>query len=178
MSLGFARPEKHNTAALAWARHIWFNPRLPGTPPKAGALCCDWWCLFFVLMTGRGKVSLGFARPEKHHAELSWARHIWFNPRLPGTPPRQELCVATGRGEGVAGLCSTREAPRRTGVGPAYLVQPKATWHSPLGKSSMLRLARGRCRWVLLDQRGTTPHRRGPGISDSTQGYLALPSRA
>ena len=133
MSLGFARPEKHNTAALAWARHIWFNPRLPGTPPKAGALCCDWWCLFFVLMTGRGKVSLGFARPEKHHAELSWARHIWFNPRLPGTPPK------------AGALC--------------------CDWQG------------GRCRWALLDQRGTTPHRRGPGISGSTQGYLALPPR-
>ena len=116
--------------------------------------------------------------------QRSTTQQHWRGPGISGStqgylalPLRQELCVATGRGEGVAGLCSTREAPRRTGVGPAYLVQPKATWHSPLGKSSLLRLARGRCRWVLLDQRGTTPDWRGPGISGSTQGYLALPLR-
>jgi hypothetical protein len=72
--------------------------------------------------------------------QRSTTQQHWRGPGISGStqgylalPLRQELCVATGRGEGVAGLCSTREAPRRTGVGPAYLIQPKATWHSPLG---------------------------------------------
>jgi len=95
--------------------------------------------------------------------------------------------AATGEGEVSLGFAPTREAPRSSGVGPAYLVQPVTTLRPLLEQELALELRRlsfastgegGGVTGVCSNQRSTTLSWRGPGVSGSTRDYLASPPRA
>ena len=94
---------------------------------------------------------------------------------------------ATGKGEVSLGFARTREAPRSSGVGPAYLVQAVTTLRPLLEQELALELRRlsfastgegGGVTGVCSNQRSTTLSWRGPGVSGSTRDYLASPPRA
>ena len=81
--------------------------------------------------------------------------------------------AATGEGEVSLGFAPTREAPRSSGVGPAYLVQPVTTLRPLLEQELALELRRlsfastGEGEVSLSfcsNQRGTSHSWRWPGL--------------